>query len=174
MTVLLIATIYTILVVSYLLLFLFIGYTVYAMVRGAPFVPTALGNVRKIIAIADLHREDTLMDLGSGDGRILKRAAPYVREAIGVEINPLLYWWSRWRLKKYKNINIVREDLWKVDLSNVHVLTLFFISTKMEALKRKIMSEMPEGSKVVSYGFTFPNWKYVRNDGKVYLYIVSK
>lgn len=161
-----------IIILCYVLIALFFVYTIYAIMRGAPFVPTALGNVKKMIEIAELHAHETLMDLGSGDGRILKKAAPHVREAIGVEINPLLYFWSKMRLKKYKNVRIMRENLWKIDLSHVDVLTIFFISHHMGALMQKIKKEMRPGSRVVSYGFKFPDWQYIKKDGKVYLYIV--
>jgi len=163
---------YIILAIGYVFVALFIAYTMYAFIKGAPFVPTAKGNVGKMIRIAKLTKYDTLLDLGSGDGRILKRAAKFVKKAIGIEINPLLYWWSKLLLSKYDNIEIYRNDLWKTDLSSVDVLTLFFIAGKMDALQKKIKREMQPGSRVVSYGFKFPNWNYVTNDDKVYLYIV--
>lgn len=163
---------YAILALAYVLVFLFIVYTGYAFIKGAPFVPSALGTVRKIIAMADLNKWDVLLDLGSGDGRILKKAAPMVKQAIGIEINPLLYWWSKARLSKHKNVTVIRQDLWKTNLSNVDVLTLFFIAGKMHLLMLKIKKEMKPGSRVVSYGFKFPDWPYAKKDGKVYLYIV--
>lgn len=156
----------------YIVLVIFCVYTVYAIIWGAPFVPSALGTVKKMIEMADLHGNDMLMDLGSGDGRILKKAAPHVKYAVGIEINPLLYFWSKTRLAKYKNIKVQRTNLWKVDLKDVDVLTIFFIAHHMGALKQKIKKEMKPGSRVVSYGFSFPDWQYAKKDAKVYLYIV--
>lgn len=160
------------LVISYACILLFFVYTVYAILHGAPFVPTKNGSVSTMLRLAKLHTNDVLMDLGSGDGRILRKSAKYVKRAIGIEINPLLFWWSKMRLANYKNIEIRRENLWNVDLSNVDVLTIFFIAHHMNALEKKIKKEMSPGSRIISYGFRFPDWQHIEKDGKVYLYIV--
>jgi len=163
---------YGLLLLLYILIALFFGYGIYAFIFGAPFVPTALGYVKKMLKLAALHKSDVLIDLGSGDGRILKKASPYVRQAIGYEINPLLYWWSLWKLKKYSNATVLRSNLWHADISEADVITLYFIPDHMQQLQYKLKRELKPGSRVVSYGFTFPDWQYADNDGKVYLYIV--
>ena len=118
---------------------------------------------------------EILLDLGSGDGRILHTAAKSGCKCIGIEINPILYHWSRFKtkLKKLKNVEIRRENLWKTDLSEVNILSLFFIAGKMDKLNKKILSEMKPGSRVISYGFKFPNWQYSEKSGKIYLYVVG-
>jgi len=113
-----------------------------------------------------------MLDLGSGDGRIVRMASKSGALCVGVEISPVLYWWSRMRSVGMKNVHFLREDLWNMSLSDVDVLTLFFIYPKMGKLKEKIIREMKPGARVISYGFRFPDWKYIENDGKVYLYIV--
>ena len=165
----------TILIIAALLTVLvgiFEIYSLYAMIKAAPFVPTASNLVGTMVKLAELKSDDNLMDLGSGDGRIVKAAAPLVARAVGVEINPVLYWLSRWRLRQVKNVEIRREDLWQTDLSNIDVLAVYFINNKMEQLAGKIKREMKLGSRIVSHGFQFPNWNWVRKDDKVYLYIV--
>lgn len=167
--------IYIVLLVATLLLTLFVGYTVYAIVTGAPFVPTFPQNVERMIRLAKLRPGETLMDLGSGDGRILRVAAKSGLTCIGIEINPILYWWSRFRnwVGGYTTITVRREDLWKTNLQDVDVLTLFFMAPKMAKLKEKIFLEMKRGTRVVSYGFRFPDWQYADRDDKVYLYVVD-
>jgi len=166
---------YTLLSVLYLFVFVFFAYTIYAMISGAPFVPTAKKNVRSMIRLAKLRKGDKLLDIGSGDGRILFMAAKTGALCQGVELNPLLFWLSRLK-KRFSahraNITIERKDLWKTDFAEVDVLTLFFIAPKMKSLMRKILREMKSGSRVVSYGFTFPNWEPIEKYEKVYLYIV--
>lgn len=148
-------------------------YSLYAMIKAAPFVPIAGDRIKCMIRLAELKSDDNLMDLGSGDGRIIRAVAPVVARAVGIEINPILYWLSRWRLRHVKNAEFRREDLWKTDLSNVDVLTIYFINNKMEQLAAKIKREMKVGSRIVSHGFRFaPDWPYVKKDGTVYLYKV--
>lgn len=162
----------TFLIILYVLVLVYFLYTIYAMYKAAPFVPMSKKNVQAMIDMAELKTGDVLMDLGSGDGRILECASPFVNKAIGIEINPILYLWSKFRLRKQKNIEIIREDLWKTDLSRVSVLTLYFIPPKMDKLAEKIKKEMKPGSKVMSYAFKFHDWQYKEKNDKMYLYIV--
>ena len=157
------------------LLTVFVGifeiYSLYALFKAAPFVPTAEERVADMIRLAELKSDDTFMDLGSGDGRIVKAAAPLVAHAIGIEINPILYYLSRWRLRHIRNAEIRREDLWKTGLSGVDVLAIYFINQKMRQLATKIKQEMKPGARIVSHGFRFPDdWPCEQKNGTVYLY----
>ena len=109
--------------------------------------------------------------MGSGDGRLLRAAAPLVKQCVGIEINPLLYYWSRFLCRNYKNITIKRQDLWTTDLREINVISLFFIAHKMDKLAIKLSRELKTGARVVSYGFKFSSWKPTEKNGKVYLYI---
>ena len=166
--------VYFFLSLLYISIILFFIYTIFAIINGAPYVPTAKKNIGDMLRLINLKKNDLLVDLGSGDGRILFQAAKTGCKCIGIEINPTLYWWSKImaKLKGYNNIFILRDDLWNFDLKNVDVLTLFFIPSKMEKLMIKIKNEMRPGSRVVSNMFKFPNWQYTENSGKMYLYIV--
>ena len=170
-----ILSLYAALFVCYAGVIIFFLYTLYAFVKGAPFVPTAKKNVKKMLALADLRQTDVLMDLGSGDGRILFAAAPNVRQCIGIEINPLLYWWSRirTRVKRLNNVQIIRKNLWDVDLSSVDVIILFFIHPKIGKLLKKFDAELKPGARVVSYAFSFPNREPAKREGNIFLYIFS-
>jgi len=165
---------YLFLVVVYLAVTIFYLYGIYAMIKGAPFVPTNKKRVERVIELAKLKTGDKLIDLGSGDGRIVFAAAKEGANAIGIEINPVLFYYSLWKtkLRKIKNVEFVRKNMWTIDLSDVDVLTLYCISDKMEKLKKKIKAEMRPGSKVISCAFTFPDWQYSKKCGKIYLYEV--
>ena len=154
--------------------FVYFTYTLYALFSAAPFVPTGKKNVTKMLAFADLKAGETLMDLGSGDGRVLFAAARSGAKSIGIEISPVLFYWSQIirKLKRAKKVEILRQNLWDTDLSDVDVVSIYFIPGKMPKLMQKIKSEMRPGSRIVSHAFTFPDWQYSKKDGKVYLYIV--
>ena len=165
---------YSFLLLGYFLLFIFALYTAYAMWKGAPFVPTSHDHVAGMMAMAGLTKDDVVMDVGSGDGRIVFAAGKECQRAIGIEINPLLFWVSRlnaWR-KGIRNVAFRRQNLWDADFSEATVLTLFFIAPKMNRMEQKIQKEMKPGSRIVSYGFRFPNWQYTKKDDTIYLYVV--
>jgi len=167
-----IIAIYLALFVFYLLVIIFILYSFYAFIKGAPFVPMNKNNVRSMLELVKPQPTEILMDLGSGDGRILYLASKYKCKCIGIEINPLLYYWSKLKLRRIKNIEVRRENLWKTDLKNIDILTLFFIPPKMDRLHKKILAEMKLNSRVVSYGFKFPDWHFSEKSGNIYLYKV--
>ncbi|MBU0660712.1 hypothetical protein KKG22_00865 [Patescibacteria group bacterium] len=155
---------------------LFVVYGIYATKSGAPFWPTGRKKVKQMIQLAELTKDDVVMDLGSGDGRIVRAAAPYVTRAIGIEINPVLHYWALFlRLcSPYKKQMIFEQtNLWKTDLSEIDVLFLFFMPDKMEKLHQKIKKEMKPGSRIVSNIFQFPGWSIVKKHDMIYVYQLS-
>lgn len=170
-----IAAIYSVLGFFYVILFIFAAYSLYAMISAAPFVPTAKKRVKKMIALSGLRTDMLMMDLGSGDGRIVFEAAKTGARCVGIEINPVLYYWSRIKqgIRPRKNVLFRRESLWDTDVSHIDVLTIFFIHPKMEKLMKKLRTEMKPGALIVSYAFTFPGWPYEIKDDKIYVYRVE-
>lgn len=153
------------------LLLLFI-YTIYSIFKGAPYIPTSKGNIKKMIELAEPHKEQNLIDLGSGDGRILFSFAPYVNSCTGVELNHFLVLYSKLKAKFFRqnNVNFLRQDLWKIDLSKYDLVTLYFVPIRMEQLEKKILQEMKPGAKIISNHYKFPNLPIVKESGSVYLY----
>ena len=144
------------------------------MLSGAPYVPTRNSRIKIMLEFADLKPEDHVLDVGSGDGRVVMAAAQSGAQCLGIEINPILFWRSLVKLwmQKKQNVSFERKDFWKTDLSGYDVMLVYCIHFKMEKLKKKIKTEMKPGSRVISHGFTFPDWKYVKVRDNVYLYIV--
>ena len=138
-------------------------------------MPTPRKAVRAMIDVSKPTAGMTVMDLGSGDGRILLALSPSGARCIGVEINILLVWVSRIKafLLGRKNIEIWCKDFWNIDLSDIDLLCVWLVPIKMEALKKKIQSEMKAGSKVVSYRNPLPEWPHDECKDKVYLYSIK-
>lgn len=150
-------------------------YTIYATVSAAPFVPSMKIRVEKMMELANLQPGDRAIDLGSGDGRITLAAAKYCKQSDGVEINPGLYLVSKLKqkIRKVNNVNFSRGSLWNVDLSAYNVVFIYFIPHRMNKLAKKIKKEMLPGSRVISNGFSFPDWPALKKDANIYLYEVS-
>ena len=161
------------------------------MGKGAPFLPTSRRGldamfrhvrrqpaiVRKIAAGTPLR----FVDLGSGDGRVVFRAA---REkmfgmSVGVEVNPLLHVWaSCWRALVpgyWSETQLVLRDLWKVDLSNADVVAIYGLQPIMKDLGIKMKAELRPGVLVVSNVFSIPGWRTsVASQDGVHLYRVPE
>ena len=113
-----------------------------------------------------------MVDLGSGDGRILFAAAQHGAHCIGIEINPLLVWYTRLRilLGRKSSVTVRRTNLWKVDLSQADVVTIYMVPIYMQKLKEKVQSEMKPGSRIVAAVHPFPDWPPTEHDENVFLY----
>lgn len=83
---------------------------------GAIYLPTKKAVIDEALDMLKLKRSDVFIDFGSGDGRVLAKAAPKVELAIGYEINPILVIVSRCRLRKLSNCHIKWANYLKVDL----------------------------------------------------------
>ncbi|MBT3419423.1 MAG: class I SAM-dependent methyltransferase [Candidatus Magasanikbacteria bacterium] len=154
---------------------LFFVYNTVALKTGAPYVPTKKTTIDTMIKLSKPQKGEQVVDLGSGDGRMLFAVAKTGATCIGIEINPVLCFYANMkaRIKGIENVHTKKENLWKTDLQHTNVLMLYFWPTKMDDLQKKIEKEMKPGSRVISHAFHFPNWKPEEKSGNVYLYIVK-
>ncbi|MCX6793740.1 MAG: hypothetical protein NTY06_01405 [Candidatus Gottesmanbacteria bacterium] len=157
---------------SFLFLILQIGFVIFffymciASLTGAPFVPTKNAPADAMIRLADIHKGDTVYDLGSGNGKLLLMAAQKGARAIGYEINPILVLFSIVRGTKthWKNF-------WNADIHDADVIFVYLLPWKMERLAGKLKKELKPGTTIVSNSFIFPNWKIVRQDTVNHVYV---
>lgn len=106
---------------------LFAGFTLYAIYSCAPYVPTLNRLVTNMLDMAEVGGKDTVVDLGSGDGRIVMAAADRGAKAVGYEINPILVLIGKWRLKsKFKNPNFKLSSKSKIQNFLTFGLWTFF------------------------------------------------
>ncbi|XP_048019878.1 ATP synthase subunit C lysine N-methyltransferase isoform X2 [Megalobrama amblycephala] len=108
-----------------------------------PFVPATRTQIENVLTVLKT-RSGSLVDIGSGDGRIVIAAAKRGFKAVGFELNPWLVWYSRYKA-------------WR---EGVHHSTSFYISDlwKMEQLEVKLQTELQSSAKVVACRFPFPTW----------------
>ena len=130
---------------------------------GGPFVPTPPTVVEAMLKLANVGPHDHVVDLGSGDGRIVLAAATrYKASGTGIEIDGELVDQSNAAAKKRgvaERVRFVRQDVREADLSRATVLTLYLLPGMMTTLMNKVLAELRPGSRVVSHDFHFENWK---------------
>lgn len=142
--------------------------------RGAFYVPTKRKYVPRIITMLDPKPGEKVVDLGSGDGRLLIALAEAGAEAHGYEHNPLLVARSRALCRKRgleKKAFVHMENFWNADLSSFDGAIIYGIPYIMARLEKKLRAELHPGARVVSNAFKFPSWKPAAKDRGVYLYI---
>lgn len=142
---------------------------------GAPYVPTKARDLKGILKAAGLRKGDLIVDLGSGDGRLLIEAARSGYRAVGFELNPFLVLLTAWRIRPYRKLADVRmADFWRTDLpDDTKAVFVFLAAPFMARLERKLDSSAKEfGHEIIliSYGFQFKERKPLRIDGPLVVY----
>ena len=137
---------------------------------GAPYMPTLKKSCAQALDLLDLKPGQTLYELGSGDGVMLKLAAQRGLNVVGYELNPFLALISWLRTLPYRRQVKVRwGNFWKADLSKADGIFVFLLDRFMPELDKKISAEAGQ-AKLVSHAFKIPGKKTARKAGALYLY----
>ena len=134
---------------------------------GGPYVPTPPAVVEAMLKLANVGPKDYVVDLGSGDGRIVLMAATkFKARGMGVDIDPELVEQANATARKLGVADRVQfqvQDVLKADVSRATVMTLYLLPGMMSSLQKKLMAELKPGTRIVSHDFTFDKWKPERS-----------
>lgn len=129
----------------------------------APFVPSPLLVVEKMLTLAGVGPGDTVYDLGCGDGRIIIMAAQtFGAQAVGVELDEKLYRSTLSRIRQLNlqdKVKVIHGDLLEVDLSPATVVTLYLLPSANEKVRPNLEKYLSFGARVVSHDFEMPGWE---------------
>jgi SAM-dependent methyltransferase len=142
---------------------------------GAPWAPTPMSKVHKMLQMAEVGPGDLVYDLGCGDGRTIVTAARrYGARAVGIEIDPLRYLWCQGLITALGlRDRIVYGSFYRQDLSDADVVTCYLLQSTNEKLEGKLIQELHPGTRVVSNSFTFPRLRLLWRDSKAELYLYN-
>jgi Methyltransferase domain len=146
----------------------------------APFVATDLQVVDAMLGLAGVRPDDFVVDLGSGDGRILVAAArSFGARGLGVEIDPARIAEAETNARAAGvagRIAFRRQDLFETPLGEADVLTLYLTQEVNLRLRPRILGQMRPGTRVVSHDFHMGDWRWDQRrrvgSATVYLWIV--
>jgi SAM-dependent methyltransferase len=129
--------------------------------KDSVWVPTPERMIRRLLQMADTTKDDVVIDLGSGDGRIPIYAAKHFgARGIGVELEKNLIDISRSAARKEgvaSRVQFIQEDLFKADLSQATVIALYISPGVMTRLQ-PILLDLRPGTRVVSHSFKLDDW----------------
>jgi predicted O-methyltransferase YrrM len=130
--------------------------------QAPPYVGTPMLVVERMLALAKVGAADTVVDLGSGDGRIVIHAAKHMRaRGIGVEMMPSLVEESRRNAERAgveDRVRFIAQDARAADLREATVLTLYLGPDLNFELMPRILATMRPGARVVSHDFGMRGW----------------
>ncbi|XP_018019214.1 ATP synthase subunit C lysine N-methyltransferase [Hyalella azteca] len=134
-----------------------------------PYVPASAAQVENVIAALRLTSARSVVDLGSGDGRLVLAACKELGvRGTGVELNPWLVLYSRyraWRDGVSHCASFTTTDLWKLDLRPYDCVLIFGVQQMMSQLEHKLDAELGRDSAVVACRFPLPQRKPYRTIG---------
>src|SRR5262245_43577893 len=130
--------------------------------RDAPYFWTPQAVVDRMLALAEVRPGDYVMDLGSGDGRIVITAAKqYGVHGRGIEIDPALV--ARINSAAHRagvgdRAKFVQQDLFETDLRPATVLTLYLFRELNLRLRPRILAQLRPGARVVTHDWDMGDW----------------
>jgi len=130
----------------------------------APSVYTPVDVADEIMQLARVGPGDYVVDLGSGDGRlVIVAVVKYkARGGFGVDINPMMITLSNQNAARAgveDRVRFYERDLFTTDVSEATVVTVYLLPSIMGRVEKKLLAEMQPGARVVVHDFPFPSWK---------------
>ena len=142
---------------------------------GAPFVPSRNKDLQEVFTkLYPIRKTDYLVDLGSGDGKVLKAANAHGARALGIEINPFLYVFSKLRFWSNPDVQTRYGDFFHMKYP--HETTVFYVFGDSRDIKRiaKVVQKQANLAKrevfMISHAFDLANKKPEKQLGAYYLY----
>ena len=134
-----------------------------APVDAGPYVPSPTSVVADMLNLANVGPNDFVIDLGSGDGRIVLTAAKvFGARGFGVDINEKLVREANESAKLQgiaERANFTMQDLFKTDISKATVVTMYLLPNTVNMLKDKLLNELRPGTRILSHDYPLAGWR---------------
>jgi SAM-dependent methyltransferase len=152
-----------------------IGCVIGAARAQVPYVPTPMEVVERMLAMAKVGAADFVIDLGSGDGRVVREAARrYGARGLGVDLNAELVARSNALALAdgvADKVSFIAQDLFETDISEATVLTMYLLPAVNMKLRPRLVTSLKPGTRIVSHDFDLGDWQ---PDEKAELYAKDK
>ncbi|KAH8306379.1 hypothetical protein KR018_009630 [Drosophila ironensis] len=127
-----------------------------------PYVPATTEQIQNVLSFLPKDKAGKLLDIGSGDGRIVVAAAQHNKalKTDGVELNRWLVYYSRLaalRSGVSKQTSFFKRDLWKFNIKDYNYVVIFGVEQMMQDLEHKLIAECPHNAQIIACRFPLPN-----------------
>lgn len=151
---------------------IFVGFTAFT---GAPYVPSKPREVKWAFSkLYKLSAKDVVVDIGSGDGLVLRAARREGARAVGYEINPVLVLIAKWMSRHDAGVEVRLANLWRRSLpDDVTVVYTFGDDRDIKRMYERVVNEATRIGRsiwLISYGFNILGIEPARSEGAYFLY----
>lgn len=138
----------------------------------APYVPTKMDEIRKILKLAGVKNKKKFYELGSGDGRVVFMAAKLGADSIGIEQSwiRILYSKSLALHLKGVNVNFYHGDIFKRTYHDADIIYIYLLPKGVKKLEEKLKEEIKKGTIIITQTYHFQTWKPYKKLGNFWLY----
>lgn len=148
-----------------------------------PYVPTPDNVVERMLDLTDVESSDYVIDLGSGDGRIVIAAAKRGANGHGIDLDPKRIAEARENASSEgvdDQLMFMEGDIFETDFSEASVITMYLLPSVNKKLRPKLLNNLQPGTQIVSHSFDMGSWKadkevVVKNDGRshdIYYWVI--
>jgi SAM-dependent methyltransferase len=152
----------------------------------APYVPTPPEVVDAMLKLATVREGDTLYDLGSGDGRVIIRAAEKFRaNTVGIEFDEELCKVTQLAIRQHHlegRVRVIQGDILEQDLGEASVVTAYLLPKSLGKIAPLLHTQLKKGARVLSVNDEIPGWKFTKQlnvwensrgrNWRVFLYVI--
>lgn len=127
-----------------------------------PYAETRTEAVEKMLDMANIAPGDRVIDLGTGDGRMLLQAAARGAGGLGVDIDPVLVAEANASAERQgvgDRVTFRTQDLFETPIADADVVTMFLLPEINLKLRPRLLRDLRPGARVVSHAFTMGDWK---------------
>jgi predicted O-methyltransferase YrrM len=158
--------------------------------QQAPFFTTPPEVVERMLVLAGTGQGDYVVELGSGDGRVVIHAAvAHGARGLGVDLDAALVARARENAARAgvaDRVHFRVEDVLRTDLSQATVVTAYLVPYLLERLEPRLLAGLRPGARIVTHAFALGNWPYdaaqtvplaaphagLGSESRLYLYVV--
>ena len=128
-----------------------------------PYVPTPLDVAQRMLTMAKVSASDYVIDLGSGDGRLVREAARrYGARGLGVDLDPELVARSTELARREgvaDKVSFMVQDLFQTEIGDASVVTMYLLPAVNMKLRPRLLTSLKPGTRIVSHDFDLADWQ---------------
>ncbi|SMO42213.1 class I SAM-dependent methyltransferase [Fodinibius sediminis] len=127
-----------------------------------PYVPTPNEVVEKMLDLAEVQSDDYVIDLGSGDGRIVIAAAKRGASGHGIDLDPKRIAEARKNATMAEvddKVMFKQQDIFETDFREASVITMYLLPSVNKKLRPRLLDELRPGTRLVSHSFDMGDWE---------------
>ncbi|MFW5703357.1 MAG: class I SAM-dependent methyltransferase [Patescibacteria group bacterium] len=141
----------------FIIKFISLSYSAY---KGAPYVPTKMREVHTILSLTDLKKGQRFVDIGCGDGRVVREAViRYGVEGYGVDINPILIQQARKKAHGVTNLLFDVQDVRTMSFSGYDIIYIYMLPQFIQLIQDRLFTEARDDCLIISHWFKLQGWE---------------